>query len=111
VLKLSKYARDKDSKWSATTIGDDHTVMPHVELSFVRGDVKVESEATSQNGELETLYYVKQELGGGSKAESFARWRGLAQCPSTGAREATKKRPRIPLASERKQLRGEAFRN
>ena len=60
MLKLSRYTRDKDSNWSATTIGDDHTVMPHVELSFVRGDVKVESEATSQNGELETLYYVKQ---------------------------------------------------
>lgn len=66
VLKLSRYTSDRDSKWSATTIGDVHTVMPHVELSFVREDVQVESEATSQDGELETLHYVKQELGGGS---------------------------------------------
>jgi hypothetical protein len=45
--------------------------MLHIELSFVGEDVQVESEATSQNGELKTLHYVKQDLGGGSKAESF----------------------------------------
>jgi hypothetical protein len=58
---------------SATTIGDVHTVMPRIELSLVREEVQTESEATSQNGELETLHYMKQELGGGSEAES---WRG-----------------------------------
>ena len=31
---------------------------------------------------------------------------GAGAMPCTGAREATKKRPRIPLASERKQPRG-----
>jgi hypothetical protein len=33
VLKLSRYTADRDSKWSAMTIGGVHTVMAHVELS------------------------------------------------------------------------------
>lgn len=56
-------------------------MMPHIELSFVCEDVQVESEANSQNGELETLHYVKQELGGGSEAESFVcKEEGLEPC-------------------------------
>lgn len=57
-------------------------MISQMESPFVCEDAQTGSDTISQTGELETLHYMKQELGGGSKAESFARWRGCVLLPA-----------------------------